>query len=104
MNLSTIETVLIEKRDELNRRVESVDRDFRSGRDPDSAERAIEMENEPVLTELKREANEELFQIERALQRLKSGEYGLCATCGNEINHDRLHAVPYAVDCINCAN
>ncbi|RLA18685.1 MAG: TraR/DksA family transcriptional regulator [Gammaproteobacteria bacterium] len=104
MNLSSVENVLVEKRKELTRRVESVDRDFRSGWDPDSSERAVEMENEPVLTELRREASEELLQIEQALERLRKGEYGVCVTCGNEINHDRLNAVPYAVECINCAN
>ncbi len=104
MDICSVETVLIEKRKELSGRVDSVDRDFRSGRSADSGERATEMENEAVLTELRREASEELLQIDRALQRLKNGDYGICDSCGNEINQERLKAVPYAVQCINCAN
>lgn len=104
MDISSVESVLIEKRKELTGRVNSVDRNFRSGRSADSEERATEMENEAVLTELRREASEELLQIDRALLRLKDGEYGLCETCGNKINQERLKAVPYAIECINCAN
>jgi RNA polymerase-binding protein DksA len=104
MDISSIESILIEKRKELTGRVDSVDRDFRSGRSADSEERATEMENEAVLTELRREASEELSQIDHAMLRLKNGEYGVCETCGNKINQERLKAIPYAVECINCAN
>jgi RNA polymerase-binding transcription factor DksA len=104
MDLAVVEHVLVEKQKELTARVVSVDKDFSSGRDADSAERAIEMENEPVLAELRREASEELLQIDQALGRLKVGLYGQCATCGEDISTNRLQAVPYAVKCINCAN
>jgi len=104
MDLSNIETILVAKRKELAQRVRSVDKDFRSGRNPDSGERAVEMENEAVLTELRREANEELLQIDQALQRLNAGTYGLCSHCNNLISDARLNAIPYTVKCINCSH
>jgi RNA polymerase-binding protein DksA len=37
-----------------------------------------------------------------ALQRIKSGNYGLCIVCGDLIEKGRLEAVPHARMCISC--
>jgi RNA polymerase-binding protein DksA len=37
-----------------------------------------------------------------ALQRIKSGNYGICIVCGNLIEKGRLEAVPHARMCISC--
>ncbi|MBR9976750.1 MAG: TraR/DksA C4-type zinc finger protein [Bacteroidetes bacterium] len=37
-----------------------------------------------------------------ALQRIKSGNYGICIVCGNLIEKGRLEAVPHARMCVNC--
>jgi DnaK suppressor protein len=39
-----------------------------------------------------------------ALQRIKSGNYGVCITCGNLIEKGRLEAVPHARMCVTCKN
>jgi len=39
-----------------------------------------------------------------ALQRIKSGIYGICITCGNLIEKGRLEAVPHARMCVSCKN
>lgn len=44
----------------------------------------------------------EVAQIEKALERIEEGTYGNCITCGNEISHHRLRAIPYALHCIEC--
>jgi DnaK suppressor protein len=46
----------------------------------------------------------ELAEIEAALQRMASGEYGLCEICQNPIREARLHALPWARLCIQCAD
>ncbi len=46
------------------------------------------------------EVEAELTDIERALQRLTSGTYGLCEGCGRPIEPDRLEAVPAARLCL----
>jgi len=38
----------------------------------------------------------ELFEIDRALQRLEQGTYGICEGTGNPIPRPRLEAIPYA--------
>ncbi len=43
-----------------------------------------------------------LLQIEEALRRVDDGTYGRCASCGNQIAHPRLDAVPWARYCIDC--
>jgi RNA polymerase-binding protein DksA len=46
----------------------------------------------------------QLMRIEEALERLKNGHYGVCLTCGQEINPARMLAVPVAKHCITCKN
>ena len=45
----------------------------------------------------------ELHKIEAALRKLDDGSYGSCATCGNPIPAERLEAIPWAAQCIDCA-
>lgn len=45
----------------------------------------------------------ELDAIVGALQRLDLGRYGVCASCGQAIPEARLQALPYAVECVACA-
>jgi hypothetical protein len=40
--------------------------------------------------------------IEKALERLVNGQFGLCQKCGHPINAERLLAIPYAKHCIEC--
>ncbi len=51
---------------------------------------------------LEENAREVLRQIERALERLESGEYGVCIRCGKAIDVSRLEAIPTADLCITC--
>ena len=44
----------------------------------------------------------ELQAIERALQRVADGTYGLCLQCGAAIPAARLHAQPTAERCVSC--
>jgi DnaK suppressor protein len=39
-------------------------------------------------------------KIDRALQRIKDGNYGLCERCGRPIEKARIKALPYATLCI----
>lgn len=49
--------------------------------------------------------NEEniLGQIEAALSRLDRGSFGRCEDCGRPIGAERLEALPYASQCVQCA-
>ena len=43
-----------------------------------------------------------LVQIESALKRIESGTFGTCQTCGKPIAPERLEAIPWATDCVEC--
>ena len=45
---------------------------------------------------------DEYRALEAARERLKSGEYGICIDCGNDIGYERLKAFPSALRCIQC--
>jgi DnaK suppressor protein len=50
---------------------------------------------------LEENADHLLVEIEAALERIDSGTYGTCASCGKPIAPERLEAVPYATLCID---
>jgi len=43
-----------------------------------------------------------LAGIDAALERIDDGTFGKCVTCGREIAEDRLAAIPWATQCIDC--
>jgi len=43
-----------------------------------------------------------LAAIDAALRRIEEGTFGKCVTCGREIGEDRLTAIPWATQCIDC--
>lgn len=43
-----------------------------------------------------------LAEVERALQRMETGEYGWCENCQEPIDVERLEALPWASSCIRC--
>lgn len=55
------------------------------------------------LSRLGEVAQKEVALIDAALQRLDAGEYGLCRECGEAIGANRLAAVPFTVECADCA-
>ena len=59
-------------------------------------------EQDFTLTLLESE-EDTLERIESALARIDEGTYGTCENCGEAIPKARLHAIPYALQCITCA-
>jgi DnaK suppressor protein len=91
------------KRAVLSARLERITENVRRGFATDSEERAKELEDSEVVDALGNEAREELEKITIALDRMTSGDYGICNACGGPISHARLEAYPYALECIDCA-
>jgi len=91
------------RRDELNARLERITANVRRSLESDSEERAKQLEDSEVVDALGNEAREELKRIALALKRMDSGDYGLCAACGERIALERMQAHPYATACIDCA-
>ncbi len=50
-----------------------------------------------------RELEAMLHDVDRALQKVEDGTYGICDRCGKLITEARLEARPWSVLCIDCA-
>jgi DnaK suppressor protein len=85
------------RRAELLVRRQRVDHDLARGNEPlvaDSSDHAIQLHND--------ETQREIEAIDRALERMKLGLYGICKACGEQIPAARLRAMPHAVTCVDC--
>jgi RNA polymerase-binding transcription factor DksA len=71
--------------------------------DKDTEEQAVEIQNDDVVDSLEKEAEEELRQVQHALDRLAMGEGDLCEVCEEPIAPARLEALPYTTWCRECA-
>ena len=69
--------------------------------DPEGATIAFERAQIETLIEV---AREHLDEIDDALERVRTGAYGMCADCGQPIAAGRLEARPFASTCISCAS
>jgi DnaK suppressor protein len=47
-------------------------------------------------------ARQAVDEIDRALERMKNGTYGVCVPAGRRINVARLEAIPWAEFCVDC--
>ena len=97
---------LLDLRDEYNQKIGIIDADVTHKNEPvekDFAEQATQRENDDVLHALNQDAKQIVSQINSALHRMETGEYGICTRCGAEISAGRLEIVPYAALCIKCA-
>jgi RNA polymerase-binding protein DksA len=68
--------------------------------DPEGATIAFERQQVVALIE---QARQRLTDVEAALTRRESGDYGTCESCGRPIAPERLAARPAARTCIDCA-
>lgn len=69
---------------------------------PDPTDRAsLESDRNFMLRIRDREAKL-IKKIKKALERIDSGSFGICETCGEEISIERLRARPVTTQCIEC--
>tara|TARA_R110002124_G_scaffold270191_5_gene438505 strand:- start:14287 stop:14598 length:312 start_codon:yes stop_codon:yes gene_type:complete len=94
---------LLDKKVELQQRINAIEADFSKGRSQDFAEQTSENENNEVLSEIHIEAQRELNLINQAITRFENNKYGFCSQCKQKINPERLKVLPYIDTCINCA-
>ena len=59
----------------------------------------IERERDLLLSA---SAQQIVDEIDRALERIKNGTYGVCLPAGRRITLERLEALPYAETCVDC--
>ncbi|MGD9628386.1 MAG: TraR/DksA family transcriptional regulator [Pyrinomonadaceae bacterium] len=74
---------------------------------PDNAigrlSRVDAMQQQQMALESRRQRENHLSRLERALKLIDEGEYGTCPKCEEDIGEKRLNALPDAIFCISCA-
>jgi DnaK suppressor protein len=70
--------------------------------DPDPLDLAVTESNREFTLRLADRERRLLSKIKYALERMQSGEYGTCESCGAAITYKRLMARPVATLCIDC--
>ncbi|HEY7534890.1 MAG TPA: RNA polymerase-binding protein DksA [Thermodesulfobacteriota bacterium] len=69
---------------------------------PDPLDRA-KSESSITIELRKRDRERKLIQkIQKAIQKMEDGSYGICEECGDEISEERLKVRPEATLCIKC--
>jgi len=92
-------------KDEVLRGIEA---DLREGREADKDEGrdtydvASEERDREINFLLSDRVREKLQAIEQALERIEDKTYGICESCGEEINQERLKAMPFTRLCVQC--
>jgi DnaK suppressor protein len=102
--LLRLHKTLLSRRTALNQALAGELADLRSFKPDtsDSADVAFDAGSEEIATQLAELEARELKQIERALVRMKQGNYGLCELCQAKIPVARLNALPYSTTCVDC--
>lgn len=102
-DFSGYEKTLRERLVELDGRLHRIEDHLEKPADKDWEEEATEAEMDEVLEGLGQAGQVEMDQIHAALTRLKSGTFGICVKCGEDISTERLDVLPHTSVCKNCA-
>jgi RNA polymerase-binding transcription factor len=104
-HIRTVRSQLLARRMELRERRQQVLADLARTGEPlpaDPGDAAVGIDNDDVVASIEARMNEEVGQIDRALERADVGALGLCERCGAEISPARLAIIPQATCCIDC--
>ncbi|HBA26478.1 MAG TPA: hypothetical protein DCY98_03645 [Nitrospinae bacterium] len=69
---------------------------------PDINDDASRSYSRQVILELGEREREQIKEVDEAIERIESGEYGSCIECGEEIPEKRLELIPHAKWCVDC--
>jgi DnaK suppressor protein len=91
------EDLLSEAEHTLNNKLSTEKESF-----PDPTDQAVAELDNNFLLKLRGREQKLLKKIDEAISRIDSGSYGVCESCGGQINIKRLEARPVTTLCIEC--
>lgn len=106
MDIEQSKQRLLALKEEYQTRIQKIEYDMKN---PDTDmtqdwdDQAVINEQNDVRKNLLVEAQHNLELVNNALLRIDNGTYGICAVSGEEIEPERLDAVPFATTCIKHA-
>ncbi len=102
VDISKIQDQLKSRLETLNQRIGEIEGDLRTAPSANWEEQATETQGDQVLEGVEGSALIEAQQVHAALTRIDAGTYGECSTCVEPIGENRLQALPYAIQCMDC--
>ncbi len=103
--IKALRDVLIRRRDALRMALAgdlSSLKELREQSSGDVIDAALDSAQDEISSQLAEVESRELASIEKALERVRGGVYGVCEICAKKIPMARLNALPYATMCIEC--
>ncbi|MGH7139269.1 MAG: TraR/DksA family transcriptional regulator [Pirellulales bacterium] len=97
--------ILVVRRDALRKALAgdlSLLKELRDQSAGDVVDFALDSAQHEINSQLAEVESRELASIENALERMRTGHYGVCEQCSIKIPMARLNALPYATLCIEC--
>lgn len=89
--------------DKTNKSTDNFDTVFPNyGEHPDENAQEINTYEDTLPVEHALESD--LAKINKALDKIEKGNYGICSNCGQAIDSKRLEAYPEAETCVKCVN
>ena len=108
MNKTTLKKfkqLLTDKRDEILKKAkQTLEEDMALDTDdlPDEMDLASSEYLQSFTFRLRGREKSFLDKIEKALKKIEDGSFGVCEECGEEISLERLGALPFATNCVDC--
>ncbi len=97
--------VLVKRRDALRKALAgdlSLLKEMKAQTSGDMVDAALDSVQDEISSQLAEVESRELTRIEYALERMRTGQFGVCEGCNTPIPMARLNALPYATYCIKC--
>lgn len=97
--LQNLKEVLLKRRDALRQALAgdlSSLKELRGQPGGDTLDAALDTAHDEINSQLAELESRELARIEKALERMREGKYGICEITGKPIPLARLQALPYA--------
>ncbi|MEK6247621.1 MAG: TraR/DksA family transcriptional regulator [Planctomycetales bacterium] len=101
----TLRNILIKRRDALRKALAgdlSLLSELRQQGGGDVIDAALDSAQDEINSQLAEVESRELTSIEKALEQMREGSYGICEHCQKKIPLTRIKALPYATTCIEC--
>jgi len=100
---AAIRKTLVEQRETLIREAEATLNELPGELNfPDMGDQATAESDRNFMLRLRSRERKLIQKIDDTIERIDSGNYGICEDCGEEINIKRLEARPVTTFCIEC--
>jgi len=104
-DLKYFENLLLERKVQIHKNIEDAAKEIDSLKDNhkgDEADLASVSTDRMIEQAISSQQRKELGEIDFALSKIKTGEYGVCNMCEEDISFQRLKVKPHAKYCIVC--